>query len=318
LLGFGEAVNWPFSTRIVANLLPREDRGLGMGIFNSGAALGALAAPLIITPIAHAYGWRWAFLTTGSVGVLWVLIWLWFTRSGRASAFANPVVSPAASPPAAGFLRTLRTLLSYPGFWLLLLVSVTINPCWYFCCDWIPGYLKEQSGFSFLRSGLLATFIFLGGDIGNYLGGGLVKYLTHRGWSVRKARGTAVAVGAGLASCMALVPHVENTYLIITLLALAGIGINAVVPNQTACVTEVSFQNTAQLAGLMGLAANVFAALVNPRIGQYVDATQHYNLVFYLVAVFPWIAVGAILAFDRLIEGRATKSGWHSCGRPSN
>lgn len=304
LLGLGEAVNWPFSTRIVANMLPREDRGLGMGIFNSGAALGALAAPVIITPVAHAYGWRWAFLVTGGAGFIWVFVWLWFTRGGRAEAFANPAGKADGSPAPTDLVEPFRTLLSHPGFWLLVLVSITINPCWYFCCDWIPGYLKEQSGFSFLRAGLLATFVFLGGDLGNYVGGGLVKYFTHRGWSVRKARGTAVGAGACLASCMALVPHFQNTYLIIALLALAGVGINIIVPNQTACFAEVSFRNTAQLAGLMGLFANVFAALVNPRIGQYVDATKHYDLVFYLVALFPWMAFGAIVAFDRLIERR--------------
>src|SRR5262249_52279276 len=95
--------------------------------------------------------------------------------------------------------------------------------------------------------------------------------------------------------------HVQNTYVAIVFLAIAGVGINTIVPNQTACQTEVSFQNTAQLAGLTGLAANIFAALVNPRIGQYVDATKHYDLIFYMVAVFPWITVAAILVFD-----------WHS------
>jgi nitrate/nitrite transporter NarK len=88
---------------------------------------------------------------------------------------------------------------------------------------------------------------------------------------------------------------------------LAGIGINSIVPNQTACFAEVSFQHTAQLAGMMGLAANVFAALVNPRSGQYIDATRHYNVIFYLVALFPWIAFGTLLVFDWLIQRRETE-----------
>lgn len=310
VLGIGEAANWPFSTRIVANLLPREDRGLGMGIFNSGAAAGAMLAPLIITPIAADFGWRWAFLVVGAGGVFWVMMWLWFTRGGRAAAFAND----PATVPSCRSLREIwlpfRTILARPGFWLLVVVSITINPCWYFCCDWIPGFLKEHSGFSFLRAGLLATVIFLGGDVGNYVGGGLVKYFAHRGWSVRRARGTTVITGACLASCMAVVPHLHNSYLVVAFLAVAGIGINTIVPNQTACQTEVSFRNTAQLAGLTGLAANIFAALVNPRIGHYVDVTQHYDLVFYMVASFPWIAAGTIMLFDALIcrsAGRETR-----------
>src|SRR5262249_21990393 len=97
-----------------------------------------------------------------------------------------------------------------------------------------------------------------------------------------------------------LVPFIANPYVIITLLAVAALGINMIVPNQTACQPDVSFANTAQLAGFSGLAANIFAALVQPQIGRYVDATGHYNLVFYLVALFPTIALCAILIFDTI------------------
>ncbi len=113
-----------------------------------------------------------------------------------------------------------------------------------------------------------------------------------------------------MASCMAIVPQLQNSYMAVACLALAGIGINTIVPNQTACQTEVSFKNTAQLAGLTGLSANVFAALVNPRIGHYVDATKHYDLIFYLVAAFPWIGAGTIVFFDTLTSrstGRETQ-----------
>lgn len=308
-LGLGEAVNWPFSTRIVSNLLTPQDRGLGMGIFNSGAALGALIAPLIITPIASAYGWRWSFLVTGCAGFVWIAVWLWFTRGNRAAAFSNESTATAVEPTAPRLLRPFRIILSHPGFWLLILAAITINPCWYFCCDWIPGYLKEQSGFSFLRAGLLVTFIFLGGDIGNYVGGGLIKYLTRRGRPVRQARRTTLIIGGILSSLITTVPHLHSTAAIVAILAISAIGINIIVPNQTACQADISFPNTAQVAGLTGLSANVFAAWANPRIGQYVDATGHYDLIFYMVALFSWIAVAAIVALDRLTQSRLTISG---------
>jgi hypothetical protein len=115
-----------------------------------------------------------------------------------------------------------------------------------------------------------------------------------------------VLLGALMASSIAVVPHLNNTYVTLIFLAIAGLGINTIVPNQTACQTEVSFQNTAQLAGLTGLAANIFAALVNPRIGRYVDVTQHYDLIFYMVAIFPWIAALTILLFDFVISRRGS------------
>lgn len=103
VLGVGEAFNWPCATRIIADLLPPADRGLGSGIFNSGAAVGSLIAPLIITPLALHFGWRKAFFTIGAVGFLWVFLWLWVTRkaSVRQALLANrPSAGPRPSPQA--------------------------------------------------------------------------------------------------------------------------------------------------------------------------------------------------------------------------
>ena len=69
-LGLGEAFNWPCALRVTANLLPPKDRGLGNGIFASGAAAGAFLAPFIISPIAATFGWRPAFFAIGSLGAL--------------------------------------------------------------------------------------------------------------------------------------------------------------------------------------------------------------------------------------------------------
>jgi MFS transporter, ACS family, hexuronate transporter len=301
LLGMGESVNWPFSTRIVANLFAPRDRGLGMGIFNSGAAIGALAAPLVITPVADLLGWRWAFLIVGSAGFVWIALWLWSTRGNYAIALTNPsAANPSeTSQQSTGVVRSFVEILSRPRFWLLALLAIAIDPCWYFCCDWVPGFLQEKGGLAFLGAGLMATAVFLGGDLGNYAGGGLVKIFVGRGWTLKKGRGTTVLIGACLASGIALVPLLCNVTAIISLLSCAAFGINMIVPNQHALRPEFSFKYTAQVAGLLGLTSNVFAALVNPRIGRYVDVSGHYQLIFYLVALFPFIGAATILIFDR-------------------
>jgi ACS family hexuronate transporter-like MFS transporter len=83
LLGAGEAFNWPCALRVTSQILPPVDRSLGNGIFNSGAAVGAVVTPWIVTPLAQRYGWRTAFAVVGSLGFVWVAVWLTVLGSKR-------------------------------------------------------------------------------------------------------------------------------------------------------------------------------------------------------------------------------------------
>jgi MFS transporter, ACS family, hexuronate transporter len=308
VLGVGEGFNWPCATRIVANLLPPTDRGLGSGIFNSGAAAGSLVAPLIITPIAVYYGWRWAFVTIGAVGFLWIALWLWLTRRGnRIEVAVNSAATQRAAVVRSGnrwvsVRAECRQVLAKPAFWLLLVVAVTVNPCWYFLNEWMPKYMHDQRALGYLSAGLITVPIFLGADLGNLLSGGLVKVLTLRGWTVRKARGTTLALATFFLLPVSLVTRLDNPYACIALLGLAGLGLTSIVANYTACMQDFSFAHVGIVAGINGMASNVTAALVNPWIGHYVDHTGSYTLIFVLMAVLPAVSFGAILLFDTLIS----------------
>jgi ACS family hexuronate transporter-like MFS transporter len=80
LLGMGESFNWPCALKVTANVLPPADRSLGNGIFNSGAAIGAVLTPLIVAPLADRLGWRSPFVILGAGGLVWVAAWLVLTR----------------------------------------------------------------------------------------------------------------------------------------------------------------------------------------------------------------------------------------------
>lgn len=298
LLGIGEASNWPCATRIVANMLPPQDRGLASGIFNSGAAVGSLIAPLVIVPIALAFGWRWAFFVIGSIGFLWIILWLSVTRPHAA---AHGALSRAEEPRSPTSVPWARRVLLHPGFWLLLIVGVSVNPCWYFLNEWIPKYLHDQRGMGYMSAGLATTPMFVGADLGNILSGGLIKYLIARGWTLRRARGTTLALAAMMVLPVAFITQVQSGAACIAMLAAAAFGITSFLANYTACQQDFSFANVGIVAGILGMACNIFSAEANPRIGRYVDVTGNYTLPFVLIGVLPLVSLGAILLFDKLL-----------------
>src|SRR6476646_11954530 len=79
-LGLAEAGNFPAAIKTVAEWFPKQERALATGIFNAGANIGAIAAPILVPWIALTYGWQWTFLVTGGLGFLWLLCWLLIYR----------------------------------------------------------------------------------------------------------------------------------------------------------------------------------------------------------------------------------------------
>src|SRR5882672_1066972 len=81
VLGLGEAGNWPGAAKTVAEWFPIRERAFGMAIFNSGAAIGSVVAPPLIVWLSLSYGWQTMFLLTGSLGFVWLVLWLVFYQT---------------------------------------------------------------------------------------------------------------------------------------------------------------------------------------------------------------------------------------------
>jgi ACS family hexuronate transporter-like MFS transporter len=90
LLGVGESFNWPCALRVTSGILPPSDRSLGNGIFNSGAAIGAVLTPLVVPYLADRLGWQLPFLVLGLGGLFWVAAWLVSTRGTALADATSP------------------------------------------------------------------------------------------------------------------------------------------------------------------------------------------------------------------------------------
>lgn len=286
LLGTGEAFNWPCALKVTQRLVPPKDRALANGIFNSGAAAGAMLAPVIVTAVALSLGWRAAFVVTGMLGMVWVLAWFPLTRpfSGR--------LGGAPQPPRR-VLQTTARILSRRAFWLLAVSAIIVNSVNYFLADWIPLYLKTDRGFSFAVGNALSILIYASLEAGNLSIGLLVKKLVEAGWTVASARRWALFTSCLLMSSAALAGWIANPYLAVFCLMLTGLGVASFLVIYLTLVQDIDPVNVGASAGLLGGLGNLAYGFFSPFLGRLSDLGQT-PVVFLLVGLLPWLAFAVI------------------------
>jgi MFS transporter, ACS family, aldohexuronate transporter len=192
LLGMGEGGNWPAFAKGISMWVPKKMQSLAVGIANSGSSVGsAIAVPLIAWLTLH-WGWRFAFLVTGSFGFLWLGIWLCATsRLDKIS----PGLSSARAPTPIKRISWLR-LLRYRQTWSVFICRFLADPIWYFYVFWMPEFLKRERGLELSTIGMVGWIPYVVADISNFASGGLSSWLLHRGWSLNRTRKTIMAASA--------------------------------------------------------------------------------------------------------------------------
>ena len=179
VLGMGEAFNWPCAVSIVRRLVPLESRSMANGIFHSGASAGAILTPLLMLASVgdRAENWRLLFQVVGALGLVWVVLWLWFVRGQRAEQMSRlpedaqaPAVAPGTITRPESFLRVLERR----QFWITLAVGVTVNICWHFYRVWLPRFLDVDLKLSNHDIQLTLMAFYLAADVGSLSAG----YLT--------------------------------------------------------------------------------------------------------------------------------------------
>ncbi len=161
VLSVGEAGNFPCSIKAVSEYFPKKDRGFATGIFNSGAQIGALAAPFTIPLIARRFGWETAFLAIGLLGYVWMILWLFVYRrpednprvnraeleyinSDAAEDSADEKPAETVSP---GRISPLRAF-AFRQTWAVIFGRFLPDSVWWFLLFWAPAFISEVYGYS--------------------------------------------------------------------------------------------------------------------------------------------------------------------------
>lgn len=221
LLGMGEPGNYTAAPKAVSEWFPSRERGLVIGIYTAGATLGATIAPPLVAWLASQYHWRVVFLCTGSLGLLWVLPWLWLYRRPeehpRLSAGELEWIrrdQAGTSLPADETLETSgqiwRRVLRSPETWLLTFVRLLTDPVWYFYLFWFPKYLNDARHLTLLEVGRIAWIVYLAADLGCILGGMASGRLIQKGRTPALSRIRVMGFAALLLPLSPLIAHVNS------------------------------------------------------------------------------------------------------------
>lgn len=225
LLGLGESANFPGAIKAIAEWFPKRERAFATGIFNAGTNTGAIVTPLVVPWITLTWGWRWAFVVTGSLGFLWLLLWLALYRapekhpSVTATELAH-IHSDAPEVPVNG-VSWLR-LLGLRQTWAFAVGKLMADPVWWFYLFWLPKFLDAKYGVKLAQLALPLIVVYLVADIGSVAGGWLSSTLIARGLSVNRARKTAMLAMALLIVPTAFAPHAGSLWTAVLIVAVAA------------------------------------------------------------------------------------------------
>ncbi len=310
LLGFGEAGNWPGAAKAVGEWFPVKERALGMGIFNTGAAVGGALSPPIIAWLATTYGWRSTFVVTGVLGFAWLTAWLIVYRLPEQHPWISAVerhyiVSGRGVPPTSGGVEWkpgLMALLTFRQTWAVVIGRFLTDPIWWLYVFWMPSYFQEARGFSLEQVGWSTWFPFLAAGVGALAGGWASGHLIHRGWTVDRARKTVMAVGALLTPAGILAVRADNPYTALVLMGIVLFGFQVWINNLQTLPSDLFPQTAvASVFGLGGTSAAVSSVLFNWGTGRVVDLAG-YAPVFMTAGVLGPVGLLAVLLLAGRIE----------------
>jgi ACS family hexuronate transporter-like MFS transporter len=310
LMGFAEGSANPAGMKATAEWFPARERGLAGGVYNIGASAGSmLAGPLVAFAVLY-LNWQSAFVISGSLGLIWVCLWLllyespsrhpWLSDRERdyISAGQEKSLDNAGKP-------SLLAILRQRNFWGIAIPRFLADPMWGTLSFWLPLYLANERHWDLRTIALFSWLPFLAADFGCIFGGLLAATLQkHAGVSLINARRLAFTAGAGLMVSVAFAGRVNDPYLAILLFSLAGFA------HQTLSVTVITMSSdlfrrseVATVAGLAGTFGNGGVLIFTLIVGALVTQIG-YSPFFACLSILD--IIGAIVLWALVREPKNT------------
>ncbi|WP_411273489.1 MFS transporter [Daejeonella sp.] len=205
MLGVSEAGNFPAAIKTVAEWFPKKERAFATGIFNSGTNIGAILAPIVVPWLAITYSWQMAFIATGAVGLVWLVLWFWMYEipskhkklSKAEFDYIHSDVDQESETGEEGPKIPWLKLLTYKQTWSFISGKFLTDGIWWFFLFWLPAFLIAEYGLVGMQITFPIVVVYTMAGFGSILGGWLpMWFVKSKGWSIVRARKTSMFIYA--------------------------------------------------------------------------------------------------------------------------
>ncbi len=288
MLGLAEGVNFPGGVKAIAEWFGPQERATAVGVFTSGASIGAIIAPPLFASIIMHWGWRAAFIVTGLPGLVWILVWLKIYPQRINESDPGARMPPPPTP--------WSSLLRERLVWGVFLARFLEEPVSWFYLTWLPIYMHGYRHASISTIGIALIFPFVALDLGYLAGGWLSSRLLKSGWSLDAARKSVMVGGALLMIAGIPAANADTTAGFVALVSLAMLGHGGWGSNIFTLPGDFAPpRSVGSVYGVTAVGGSLGAIIFTQVIGQLTDAQQSFRAVFLIAGILPLAAALVLL-----------------------
>ena len=322
-LGLSESGNFPAAVKTIAEWFPKKERALATGIFNSGTNVGAILAPLSVPFIAEFWGWQWAFIITGAIGFLWLILWI--------TIYDTPAKHKKVTPEELAYINSDQDeqtedqtstekiswfkLLTFRQTWAFVIGKMLTDPIWWFYLFWLPAFLKAEYGLEGSAASLPVAVVYTIASVGSIFGGWLPLNLIKKGFPVFRARKTSMLIYAFCAVPAVFIQYLGSMGLWLAVLSI-GFATSAHQAWSANIFTTVSDmfpkKAVASVIGIGGMAGGLGGMAFSKLAGKLFDhykALGHLETGYYIMFLIcgfgyllAWLIMHLLVPRYKLIE----------------
>ncbi|HEX8243562.1 MAG TPA: MFS transporter [Longimicrobium sp.] len=295
-LGLGESGNFPGAIKATAEWFPRRERALATGIFNAGSNVGAIVAPLMVPWITLMWGWREAFVATGALGFVWLAFWLALYRRPEERASRAELAYIRSDPAERMEHVPWLSLLRHRQTWAFFLAKGLTDPIWWFYLYWLPKFLDANWGLKLSAMWLPLVVIYVVADVGSVGGGWLSGALIKRGYTVNRARKTALLAAALLIVPTMLAPHAKSMWLAVGIVSVAAAAHQWWSANLFTTASDMFPRRAVgSVVGIGGFAGAMGGVLFQRATGRILEATGHNYAIIFMICGSAYVTAWVIM-----------------------